>query len=225
MKTAHIAKRFSLHQERFEWWLTSLSGLSFQAHPKGGFDLDDSLSIDSVLAAFQRWDLDDRRRSAKEKALQDEAARQRFVRARAAHDEASLLKQQAVANMLVTSGFGFEGYTITRYADYVSGDDAVSIPREASWLNGGRSNKAGDALMRTVAKARRRALHQLKEAAHALGCNAVIGLDFDYLALAPEPGNLQDTSKATHLPHVFGVTANGNAVVIEKSPSSPLRPG
>lgn len=55
----------------------------------------------------------------------------------------------------------------------------------------------------------------LKEAAYNLGCNAVIGVDFDYINLEPEMnGSLIDNT--TYLPYIFCVTANGNAVVIEK---------
>lgn len=58
------------------------------------------------------------------------------------------------------------------------------------------------------------ALAELKEAAYDLGCNAVIGVDFDYITLEPETANSKGGT--TYLPYVFCVTANGNAVVIEK---------
>ena len=61
---------------------------------------------------------------------------------------------------------------------------------------------------------RRNALAELKEAALALGCNAVIGVDFDYLTLDPETVN--SSGGTLYLPFLFGVTANGNAVIIEK---------
>ena len=51
------------------------------------------------------------------------------------------------------------------------------------------------------------------KAAYALGCNAVIGVDFDYLTLDPETVNA--SGGTLYMPYVFGVTANGNAVVIE----------
>ena len=60
---------------------------------------------------------------------------------------------------------------------------------------------------------RRQALKELKEAAYNLGCNAVIGVDFDYLTLEPETAAL---GKTVLEPYVVCVTANGNAVVIEK---------
>ena len=62
---------------------------------------------------------------------------------------------------------------------------------------------------------RRNALAELKEAAYALGCNAVIGVDFDYLTLDPETVNNQGGT--LYLPFLFAITANGNAVVIQKN--------
>lgn len=58
------------------------------------------------------------------------------------------------------------------------------------------------------------ALKELKEAAYDLGCNAVIGVDFDYITLEPETVNAGGGT--LYLPYVFCVTANGNAVIIEK---------
>ena len=59
-----------------------------------------------------------------------------------------------------------------------------------------------------------RALQELKEAAYDLGCNAVIGVDFDYITMDPETASAGGGT--LYLPYVFCVTANGNAVVIEK---------
>jgi len=61
---------------------------------------------------------------------------------------------------------------------------------------------------------RRNALAELKEAAYDLGCNAVIGVDFDYLTMDPETAG--SNGGTLYLPFLFAVTANGNAVVIEK---------
>ena len=122
-------------------------------------------------------------------------------------------KQKALASMLITSGFSFEGYTITKYSGYISGDDAVQIDRGRAGFFSSATN-VGDSLMAALVQIRRRALTELKEAAYALGCNAVIGVDFDYLTLDPETAN--SSGGTTYLPYVFGVTANGNAVVIEK---------
>ena len=46
--------------------------------------------------------------------------------------------------------------------------------------------------MASLVHIRREALAELKEAAYALGCNAVIGVDFDYLTLDPETVNSRE---------------------------------
>lgn len=121
-------------------------------------------------------------------------------------------KKRAMAQMLITSGFQFDGYRITKYSGYISGDDAIQVSRGMDWFGG--ATDVGEALMASLVKIRRNALQELKEAAYELGCNAVIGVDFDYLTLEPETANIRGGT--TYLPYVFGVTANGNAVVIEK---------
>ena len=115
--------------------------------------------------------------------------------------------------MLITSGFNFDGYTITKYSGYISGDDAISVERGLAVFGTGTNIK--DKLMESLVVIRRKALSELKEAAYALGCNAVIGVDFDYLTLDPQTANI--TGGTTYAPYVFGVTANGNAVIIEKN--------
>lgn len=129
-------------------------------------------------------------------------------------ETAEVEKRNFKASMLITSGFTFDGYTITRYSGYISGDDVIEIDRGASFLGFGATN-VGPALMDSLVKMRRNAIKELKEAAFDLGCNAVIGVDFDYLIFDPETASI--TGKTTYLPYVFGVTANGNAVVIEKN--------
>lgn len=119
-------------------------------------------------------------------------------------------KKYAMANMLITSGFNFDGYRIIKYSGYISGDDAMTVERGSSFTDGGVRDK----LMASLTQIRRNALRELKEAAYNLGCNAVIGVDFDYITLDPQTANI--TGGTTYQPYVFCVTANGNAVVIEK---------
>ena len=96
----------------------------------------------------------------------------------------------------------------------ISGDDAVQVDRPShSWL--GVNGNVGDDLLAALKYIRRNALIELKEAAYALGCNAVIGVDFDYLTLDPETAT--SGGGPLDLPFLFGVTANGNAVIIEKN--------
>ena len=115
-----------------------------------------------------------------------------------------------MAQMLITSGFNFDGYKIVKYSGYISGDDAMTVSRGSSFTDGG----VRDNLMASLVQIRRNALRELKEAAYDLGCNAVIGVDFDYITLDPQTANI--TGGTTYQPYVFCVTANGNAVIIEK---------
>lgn len=127
--------------------------------------------------------------------------------------ERELQMREALSSMLITSGFSFEGYRITKYSGYISGDDVTTVERGLNWIVGGGTD-AGEALSKSLVKIRRNALHELKVAAYDLGCNAVIGVDFDYITLEPETANI--AGGTTYMPYVFCVTANGNAVVIEK---------
>jgi uncharacterized protein YbjQ (UPF0145 family) len=113
------------------------------------------------------------------------------------------------SKILITSGYNFEGYTIVKYSGYISGDDAMEIPR--SGIFGGNNGKN---LTNALVNIRREAIKELKQAAYDLGCNAVIGVDFDYLTLEPETVSL-----GTHYlePYVICVTANGTAVTIKKT--------
>lgn len=116
---------------------------------------------------------------------------------------------QEKASILISSGFNFDGYKIVKYSGYISGDDAVQLPRSGIF---GSDN--GKKLTDALVKIRSRALVELKEAAYALGCNAVIGVDFDYITLEPETANLHGGT--LYEPYIICVTANGNAVIIEK---------
>jgi len=120
--------------------------------------------------------------------------------------------QDALSDMLITSGFNFDGYTITKYSGYISGDDAITIPRNDFF----DSNNVADNLCAAFVKIRRQALKELKEAAYNLGCNAVIGVDFDYVVIEPQHNSALNATVTVYEPYVIAVTANGNAVVIEK---------
>ena len=134
------------------------------------------------------------------------------AREKAIEAEEAARKKKAMSEMLITSGFSFDGYKITKYSGYISGDDAISVDRGYAVF--GSSTDVKDQLMQSLVVIRRNALRELKEAAYDLGCNAVIGVDFDYLTLDPQTANL--AGGTTYQPYVFGVTANGNAVIIEK---------
>ncbi len=131
------------------------------------------------------------------------------LEAQQAARDAYAKKQAEISSILISSGFNFDGYRIVKYSGYISGDDAVQIPR--SGVFGGKN---GQNLTDALVRIRQQALKELKEAAYDLGCNAVIGVDFDYITLEPETANI--TGGTLYEPYVICVTANGNAVVIEK---------
>lgn len=195
MKSKDIAQKYGVELGELDHWLTH-SNYRFKSTKFGGLDVDESQDIDSMMAAFKAWSVQWR--------------------------QSAQAKQQALASILITSGFSFDGYTITKYSGYISGDDAIQVDRGEQGFFGGRGSIAdvGASLMAGLVQIRRKALAELKEAAYNLGCNAVIGVDFDYLTLDPETANNQGGT--LYLPYVFGVTANGNAVIIEKNETSAL---
>lgn len=142
-----------------------------------------------------------RKKEAEEQLAQEE---KRLVQEEAAK------KKRAMAKMLITSGFNFDGYRIVKYSGYISGDDAMSVDRGYAWAD----ISVRDKLMASLSQIRRNALRELKEAAYELGCNAVIGVDFDYITLDPQTASIGGGT--VYQPYVFCVTANGNAVIIEK---------
>lgn len=217
MKTKDIAKNYGIDNIEFNVWLMSQSEFTFKHGILGALEVDDRQNIQEIVSSFKQHQAQEPERIARENADREEqiarenAGREERV-AREVRDAQQ--KQAALASMLITSGFSFDGYTITKYSGYISGDDAVQISRGTDGFFS-QATDAGSALMASLVVIRRNALAELKEAAHALGCNAVIGVDFDYLTLDPETAN--SSGGTTYLPYVFGVTANGNAVIIEKN--------
>ena len=126
-----------------------------------------------------------------------------------AAEAAETAHNKELSTILITSGYNFEGYRITKYSGYISGDDVTQMPRGGIF---GTNN--GQNLTDALVRIRRQALKELKEAAFALGCNAVIAVDFDYLTLEPETASV--TGGTLYEPYIICVTANGTAVCIEK---------
>jgi uncharacterized protein YbjQ (UPF0145 family) len=199
MKSIEISRKHGFDPRTFDEWLKK-SEYKFQSKLMS-LDVDESQNVDEIAAKFKAYS-DDQNQLA-----QQNSAKQQLE---------DTQKRQALAGMLVTSGFNFDGYTITKYSGYISGDDAVEVDRPQQGFFGGMGKQSvGASLMASLVEIRRNALNELKEAALALDCNAVIGVDFDYLTLDPETASRQGGT--IFLPYVFGVTANGNAVKIEKN--------
>ena len=199
MKISEIAKRYHIKEDEFEKWLKK-TGIQVEYGMWGGGSVSDNLDTDELTSKFKN-----EKDAAKQAALEQEK-----VAAQAASE-----KKQAMAAMLITSGFNFDGYRIAKYSGYISGDSAVSMDRPRQGWVGGVNKDVGEDLLAGLSHIRRKALEELKEAAYDLGCNAVIGVDFDYITLDPETAT---TGGGTlYLPFLFAVTANGNAVVIERN--------
>ncbi len=193
-----IVNKNNLDEYKFRDWVRNSQYAKVMKQTCGTFVIEDKL-VDEIVKAYNK--------NAEEIKIAYEKEHEEEIRAK---DEMEAKKRQ----MLITSGFNFEGYKIVKYSGYISGDDAINVDRGLTVFGFGGNNTADD-LMGSLVKIRRNALDELKEAAVNLGCNAVIGVDFDYLTLDPQTHDLIGTGTVLK-PYVFGVTANGNAVVIEK---------
>lgn len=193
MKVKDIASRYGINQVALENFLKNSQYRNQIKSGITGMTIADNINCDEIISEFRNY--------LNEMNIREAEAKQ-----------AEIEKQTAIANMLITSGFNFDGYHVVKYSGYISGDDAIEIPRTGIF----DSHKNGDKLTNALVKIRRVALAELKEAAYCLGCNAVIGVDFDYITLEPETQAHSLSGTSTLEPYVICVTANGNAVIIEK---------
>lgn len=194
MKVKDIAGLYNLDNYQFEKFLRNQKDpLGYIQETSTGLSIED-LAVQSFVDSFNSY--------------QAEEEAKRVLR-----EKAEAEKEMAMSRMLISSGFTFEGYRIVKYSGYISGDDAIQVDRGTHGFFSSATN-VGESLMVSLKQMRRQALKELKEAAYDLGCNAIIGVDFDYITLEPETAN--SSGGTTYLPYVFGVTANGNAVIIEK---------
>jgi uncharacterized protein YbjQ (UPF0145 family) len=199
MKSIEISRKHGFDPRQFDDWLKQ-SGYKFQSKLMS-IEVDESQNIDEIAGKFKAYSDEQNQLASERSAAQQQEAAER---------------NQKLAGILITSGFNFEGHTITKYSGYISGDDAIEVNRPSQGFFGGMGKQSvGASLMASLVQIRRNALTEMKEAALALGCNAIIGVDFDYLTLDPETASNQGGT--LYLPYVFGVTANGNAVIIEKN--------
>lgn len=197
MKSKDLCKQYGFDLYSFEEFLRTNS----IEHKDGftGISVNDS-DVDRIVSLY-REDLLQQKKNEEEELIRKKE-----------EEEEDKQKKKALAQMLITSGFTFDGYKITKYSGYISGDDCVTLPRDTFWGN----NRVDQNLCGALVKIRRQALKELKEAAYDLGCNAVIGVDFDYLTMDPQHASALNGTVTVYEPYVICVTANGNAVVIEK---------
>lgn len=195
MKVRDIASKYGWNTEKLDSFIRN-SGIK-----TGGFleSTVDDREVSKIVEMYaQKLAADEAK--AREKA--DEEARK---------TRAEQEKQQTIASILVSSGFNFDGYTIKKYSGYISGDDVIQIDRSKLY------DRNGQLLTDALTKIRSQALKELKEAAYDLGCNAVVGVDFDYMTFEPDDRDKGTFDALITRYTTICVTANGNAVIIEKN--------
>jgi len=99
----------------------------------------------------------------------------------------------------VTSGFSFDGYDVAEYAGFISKDVALDLEMLGSPGDEGYLERVCGALGELRAAAEEGLIKQAVD----IGCNAVVGLDFDNTVIAGR---------------TLCITAKGNAVTIRKAP-------
>ena len=89
------------------------------------------------------------------------------------------------AIMLTTEAFPI-GLTINRRIEVVTAECAFGMNMFKDLFAGVRDIVGGrsEAVQRTLRDSRRTALYELKKEAHAVGANAVVGVDLDYVELS-----------------------------------------
>lgn len=113
--------------------------------------------------------------------------------------------QENNENILMTSGYNFDGYIITQYLGLCSGEAALGTGFLSS-LGAGLADFLGQNSSMYADKlntARDIALGFLVEHAEQLGANAIISVHFEYTSFSSD---------------IMGVTANGTAVKVERAP-------
>ena len=142
MKAKEIAKNNGIDVEVFESWLRQ-SSYKYKSGVMGGLDVDETQDINEIVSKFKEYYA--QKQSAAQKAREERQSAE--MEANAARQRAEREKQEALASMLITSGFNFDGFTITKYSGYISGDDAVQIDRGRVGMFGGGASNVGDSLL------------------------------------------------------------------------------
>ena len=112
--------------------------------------------------------------------------------------------------MLMTSGYNFEGYTITEYLGVFSGECALGTGFLSS-LGAGISDFLGTnskMYSNKLKEAKSYAMEQLQRQVVAAGGNAIIGLDIDYVSFSSDIMGVITTGTAVKLKDI--VTSSEN---------------
>lgn len=133
--------------------------------------------------------------------IEAEIAAKAKAQQEACENAARLLDMKA--SMLLTTGYNFEDYSISKYIGVISGESVLGTGF-LSELKAASADIFGVQSFSFSAKlklAKNTATDNLKDECIKKGGNAIIGVDFDYL---------------TFQNNMIGVIANGTAVIIEK---------
>ena len=113
-------------------------------------------------------------------------------------------RDNAISNIMVTSGYDFEGYKITKYCDFISAETVFgmgmfkALLASVSSVTGAESEAFNKKIKETKAKS----MYDIRKNALELGANAIIGLDIDFSTIASD---------------MVVIIASGTAVVIEET--------
>lgn len=101
--------------------------------------------------------------------------------------------------MIVTTTSSVEGRAVAEYLGIVTGEAIIGTNLFRDFfagltdLVGGRSAS----YEKVLGQARETALHEIREAARALGAHAVVGVDLDYETIGPQNGMLMVSASGT----------------------------
>ena len=105
MKISDLASKYGINIMRFSNFLKQASYKTKEDPFTSELKLDKNESLDVIVADFKQYEAEtDAQR--KEEILREELTKAE--------------KEAALANILITSGFNFDGYTITKYSGYIS---------------------------------------------------------------------------------------------------------
>lgn len=192
MYTNEIAKKFALDEIEFNRFLDNCK-LEHEVTMIGNVVVPDEL-VDSYVALFYDIKAEERR---KEKETQDfqNAMNEYYINLR-------VQEQKAIREMMVTTGYNFEGFRIKKYLNLVHGEVVLGTGflTELSVSVNDFLGASSGAAEGKLSKAKRIVENQLIRNAVEKGANAIIGVDFDV---------------STLYNNMIVVSGNATAVVIE----------
>lgn len=118
------------------------------------------------------------------------------------NEEMQSRREEKKNELLISSGYNFEGYRITKYCDFITTQTVFGMGIFKA-MAASIANMTGDesiALNSKIDEAKSVAMEELKKKAVDIGANAIIGIDIDFSMFGDS---------------MIAVIANGTAVIIE----------